>query len=107
VQLTSAETGIITRQDGEVYCLAASYDAYPESIEAAKQNPIPQGRQSATGRAVLERRVVHIHDVFDDPEYTWVGRQTAGVRTIRAVPMLREDIVVGAPRGAALHGKAN
>jgi signal transduction histidine kinase len=95
VQLTGAETGILTRQDGEVYRVAATYGAYPKFIEIAKQNPLPPGRQSATGRAVLERRVVHIHDVFDDPEYTWVGRQTAGVRTILAVPMLREDIVVG------------
>jgi len=95
VQLTAADTGLITRQDGEVYRVTASYDAYPEALEIAKQNPIPPGRQSATGRAVLERRVVHIDDVFDDPEYTWVVIQTAGVRTVLAVPMLREDIVVG------------
>jgi signal transduction histidine kinase len=95
VQLTSAETGLIIRQDGEIYHAAAIYGASPEFIEIAKQNPIPQGRESATGRAVLERRVVHIHDVWEDPQYTWVGRQAAGVRTILAVPMLREDIVVG------------
>ena len=95
VQLTSAETGLIIRQDGEVYRAAAIYGASPEFIEVAKRNPIPQGRQSATGRAVLERRIIHIHDVSADPEYTWVGRQTAGVRTILAVPMLREDIVLG------------
>jgi transcriptional regulator with GAF, ATPase, and Fis domain len=111
VQRTGAETGILTRQDGDVYRVAATYGAYPELIEIAKQNPLPPGRQSGTGRAVLERRVVHMHDVFDDPEYTWVGRQTAGVRTILAVPMLREDTVVGviicAPRGEGLHGKTN
>jgi signal transduction histidine kinase len=95
VQLTGAETGLIIRQDGEAYRPAAIYGASPEFIESAKQNPIPQGRQSATGRAVLERRIVHIHDVFDDPEYTWVGQQTAGVRTILAVPMLKEDTVIG------------
>ncbi len=95
VQLTSAETGLIIRQDGEVYRAAAIYGASPEFIQVAKQNPIPQGRQSATGRAVLERQVVHIHDVLKDPEYAWVGPQAAGVRTILAVPMLREDIVVG------------
>ena len=95
VQLTGAETGLIIRQDGEVYRAAAIYGASSEFVEVAKQNPIPQGRQSATGRAVLERRIIHIHDVFDDPEYTWVGREAAGVRTILAVPMLREEIVVG------------
>jgi GAF domain-containing protein len=44
---------------------------------------------------VLEHRVVHIHNVLDDREYTWAARQAAGVRTILAVPMLRGDIVVG------------
>jgi len=96
VQLTGADTGMITRQDGEVYRAAAIYAAAsPEISEAAKQNPIPKDRRSATGRAVLERRIVHIHDASDDPEYTWVVTQTAGVRTILAVPMLREDGVIG------------
>src|SRR5262245_20167089 len=96
VQLTGAETGAILRQAGDVYRVATTYGAYPEFIDIAKQSPTPPGRQSATGRAVLERRVVHIHDVFDDPEYTWIGRhQTAGIRTILAVPMLRENGVFG------------
>ena len=95
VQLTGAETVAITRPDGEVYRIAAVYDPDLERSEAAKQNPVLKDRQSATGRAVLERRIIHIHDVLDDPEYTWAGRQTAGARTILAVPMLREDIVVG------------
>src|SRR5262249_50851888 len=95
VQLAGAETGVISRQDGEVYRAAAIYDPYPEFIEIAKQNPIPLDRQSTTGRAVLERRVVQIHDVLDDPEYTWVGGKATGIRTLLAVPMLREDTVVG------------
>src|SRR5215510_12568513 len=95
VQLTGAETGLISRQDGEVYRAAAIYDPYPEFIEIAKQNPIPLDRQSTTGRAVHERRVVHIHDVLDDPEYTYVAGKAAGIRTLLAVPMLREDTVVG------------
>src|SRR5262245_3008686 len=95
VQLTDAETGLILRQDGEFYRPAAIYGAPPEDIEAVTQNPVPAGRQSATGRAVLERRVVHIHDVLDDPEYTWMGRQATGMRTVLAVPMLRADTVIG------------
>src|SRR5215813_2877726 len=95
VQLTGAETGLIIRQHGDVYRAAAVYGASPEFVEVAKQNPLPPGRQSATGRAVLECRVIHIHDVLDDREYKWVGGQAAGVRTILAVPMLRADVVVG------------
>lgn len=68
VQLTSAETGLIIRKDAEGFRAAAIYGASPEFIEVAEQNPIPQGRQSATGRAVLERRVIHINDVLEDPD---------------------------------------
>jgi GAF domain-containing protein/anti-sigma regulatory factor (Ser/Thr protein kinase) len=95
VRLTGAEMGLIYKQDGDFYRAAAIYGASPESIEVTKQNPILPGRQSATGRAVLERRVIHIEDVVEDPEYTWAGQQGAQVRTILAVPMLRENAVVG------------
>jgi signal transduction histidine kinase len=95
VELTAAETGLIIRQHGGLYRTAAIHGASAEFVEVAKQNPLPPGRQSATGRAVLERRIVHIHDVLDDHEYTWVGGPAAGVRTILAVPMLRADLVVG------------
>jgi GAF domain-containing protein len=94
-RLTGAEMGLIYMQDGEFYRAAAIYGASSEFFEVVKQNPIPPSRQSATGRAVLERRVIHIKDVIDDPEYTWAGQQGAKIRTILAVPMLREDVVVG------------
>jgi transcriptional regulator with GAF, ATPase, and Fis domain len=46
----------------------------------------------------LERRFVHIHDVLADPEYRW-GHDYRGAtemhRTILAVPMLREDTIIG------------
>src|SRR5260370_11151725 len=47
---------------------------------------------------MLERRVVHIHDILADPEYRWAkdhhGEEEMH-RTILAVPMLREDKIVG------------
>jgi GAF domain-containing protein len=95
VRLTGAEMGLIYRQDGDFYRAAAISGATPEFIEVVKQNPIPPGRASATGRAVLERRVIHIQDVVADPEYTWAGREGAEVRTILAVPMLRDGAVIG------------
>src|SRR5262249_203776 len=57
-----------------------------------------QDRTSATGRAVIDRRVVHIHDTLADPDYRWAeshhGEQGMH-RTILAVPMLREGVVIG------------
>ena len=95
VRLCGAELGLIYRQDGDRYRAAAVYGAAPELLEVVEQHPIALDRQSATGRAVLERRAVHIPDVEADPEYRWAGRQGFRMRTILAVPMLREATVIG------------
>src|SRR5215472_12325907 len=60
-----------------------------------EQRPIPLARGSATGRALLEGRVVHIPDIKADPDYTYVDERLGGFRTIVAVPMLRERTPIG------------
>jgi len=58
--------------------------------------PIKAERGSASGRALVEGRVVHIADVRTDPEYTLVEAQRLGdYRTILCVPMLREGVPIG------------
>jgi signal transduction histidine kinase len=58
--------------------------------------PVERGRGTATGRALLEGRVVHIADVLADPDYTWAEAQRlGGYRTVLGVPMLREGIPTG------------
>jgi GAF domain-containing protein len=99
VRLCGADRGLIMRQDGDLYRVAASYGHSDEFLErVVKRNPIHQDRSSATGRAVLERRVVHIHDTLADPEYRW-GKDHRGEegmhRTILAVPMLKGDTIIG------------
>ena len=99
VRLCDADRGLIYRQDGDVYRAAASYGHTAEWIETVvERNPIRRDRSSATGRAVLERRFVHIHDVLADPEYRWGHDHRSEKemhRTILAVPMLREDTIIG------------
>src|SRR6516162_5729723 len=98
VRLCSADKGLIYRQDGGVYRVAVSYGHSPEWIEIVKRYPIRQDRGSATGRAVLERRVVHIHDILADPDYRWAEDQRGHEemhRTILAVPMVRDDAIIG------------
>ena len=59
-----------------------------------KRNPIRKDRTTATGRAILERRVVHIHDILADSEYHWIEDhpgQEEMHRTIMAIPMYRES----------------
>jgi PAS domain S-box-containing protein len=98
VRLCSADRGFIYRQDGDIYAVVASHGHTTEWIEIVKQHPIRLDRASATGRAALERRVVHIADILADPEYRWADDQRSHDemhRTILAVPMLREGAVVG------------
>jgi signal transduction histidine kinase len=62
-----------------------------------KTVPAEPERGSAVGRALLERRTIHIRDVQNDPDYNFTEAQRlGGFRTILAVPMLREGIPVGA-----------
>ena len=96
VRLCGADKGFIYRQDGDVYRAAVAFGESPEFVEVVKRHPHRPGRESATGRALLERRVIHIPDAMADPEYEWAeGERGAEVRTILAVPMLREASVIG------------
>ena len=98
VRLSGADRGFIFRQDGDVYRVVASFGHSKEFIEIAKQNPIRRDRGSATGRAILERGTVHIHDIQADPEYRWAEDHSGEEemhRTILAVPMLRESEIMG------------
>src|SRR5262249_19164471 len=68
----------------------------PAGVPALRRTfPRPAARESATGRAVLEQRVVHITDAKVDTDYTYPEREALGIRSILAVPMLREGMTVG------------
>src|SRR5229473_3002396 len=62
-RLCDAEHGSIHRVDGEMLPLAAAYGHTPELHDFIKRNPPRVGREAISGRAVLERRVVHVPDL--------------------------------------------
>ena len=98
VRLCGADRGFVYRQDGDVYRVAASCGHSPEWLEIIERYPIHKDRTSATGRAVLDRCVVHIHDILADSEYRWAEELRSKEemhRTILAVPMLREGDIIG------------
>ena len=92
-RLCEADTSGIVRPDGDVLRFAASYRHSDDLVHFMEQSPIPLARDSATGRALLEGRLVHIGDIKGDPDYTYVDERLGGSRTILAVPMLREGIL--------------
>jgi GAF domain-containing protein len=95
-RLCDADKATITRQKNGVFFRAEAYGFSPEFVEYVRTVPVEPGRGTATGRALLEGRIVHIPDVQADPEYTFVEAQRLGdFRTILGVPVLREGIPVG------------
>jgi GAF domain-containing protein len=95
VRLCEAHLAFIFRYDGELLRLVAAHNASPDLRTFVEQNPIPPGRHSGAARAALERRTIHIHDVRDDPEYTYGVREVDPIRTILGIPMLRAGELLG------------
>src|SRR5215470_6713800 len=83
--------------DGDVQTLAAT-GGLEAGAEAQLRHsyPRPLARDTATGRAVLGRQVIHLPDVETDREYDDRLRAIASVGAIVAVPILREGTPVGA-----------
>jgi two-component system, NtrC family, sensor kinase len=94
-RLCEADMTGIVRPHGGLLRFAASYRHSDDFVHFMEERPIPLARGSATGRALLEGRVVHIPDIKDDPDYTYVDERLGGFRTIVAVPMLREGTPIG------------
>ena len=90
-----ADQGTIAReQDGE-FLRAASFGFSDDFTDYVSTVPVVPERGTATGRALLEGKVVHIPDVQADPDYTFEAQKLGGFRTILSVPMLREGVPIG------------
>jgi len=95
--LCDAAFGGAFRFDGQLLTFAAHHNASLGELEIwRRMYPTPATRGRATGRAVVDRRTVHIPDVREDPDYLSPAQQALGFRTVLAVPMLRD----GEPTGA-------
>lgn len=96
VGLANTDRGFIYLKDGDVYRHVADVGASAEVVEFNKANPIRPGRGTSTGRAVAERRSVHIPDVELDDEYEYrEAQRLGGFRSLLSVPMFHGDEVIG------------
>jgi GAF domain-containing protein len=96
-RLCQADKATITRQIGGVFFRAESYGFSAEFMDYVKALPVEPDVGTATGRALLEGRIIHVPDVLVDPNYTWteVAKTFGGYRTILGVPLLREGTPIG------------
>src|SRR5262245_51589440 len=84
VRLCRADNGNIALRDGDKdeYRVAAFTSMTPEYERVVRARVYTPERGSTLGRTILERRVVEIVDVLDDPEYKLIDVQKlAGFRS--------------------------
>ena len=95
-RLCEADKGGIMQRDGDVLRFASNFGFSPEAERYALEHPLLADRGSATGRAAVEGKPIHIPDVLTDQDYQATGYvQAFGYRTIVGVPLLREGVAIG------------
>jgi GAF domain-containing protein len=95
-RLCRADKANIARIEGGSINYVAVYGFPPDFLEYMLSLGLKVDRGSVTGRAVLEGRVIHVHDVLADPEFALLGSQKlGGFRTALGVPLMREGIPIG------------
>jgi two-component system, NtrC family, sensor kinase len=99
VRLSGALFGSVYRFDGELIHMVAHHNYPAAALEFSQRSfPTPPNRQVFTGRAILERAVVHVPDVSQDQERLLARdlAEVVGFRSALSVPMLREGSPIGA-----------
>lgn len=95
-RLCQSVLSAVYRRDGDHVHLIAHDHFSPESVAAVRKvYPAPINSENLISVAVRERRVVHVADVLVSGGYSELQR-TSGYRSILVVPMLRDDVAIGA-----------
>src|SRR5262249_11193745 len=96
VKLCNGVVGAVNTFDGELTHVVAVHNYTPEALAAVQRMyPMRPSRRQLTGRAILSRAVAPLPDVLNDPEYAPDIALAGGWRAGLAVPMIRNDVVVG------------
>ena len=103
-RLCEAKFGVLYRSEGDALRAVALYGAPLAYAEERRRNPIVRPHPETTlGRAVATKQTVQMADVLKVPHYFdppsgYTGPQLpklAGARTVLAVPMCKDDELVG------------
>ena len=94
-RLCNATDGLIARVDGDILIPGvAKYGSMP--VPEAR----PLGRGTPVGRAIIEKKTVHVHDLKSEVETEFSDSKTrqaiSGVRTLLAAPLLPKGRAFGA-----------
>jgi len=93
-RLCGATDALVYRVETGMILRVAHFGPVPSVSDAR-----PVTRETVTGRSILERRAIHVHDLLnemDQGEYAETQSLQGGIRTVLSVPLTREDLVLGA-----------
>ena len=101
VRLCSAKFGVLALSEGDAFRAVALHGAPRAYAEVRRREPVMRfGPGTATSRVTKTKQPVQIADIRAEPAYAndpqrLAFLELAGARTMLAVPMLKEDELVG------------
>jgi signal transduction histidine kinase len=102
VRICQAKFGFMFRYDGDAYHTVAELCDVPAYVEEMRRGPLRPHPESALGRVARTSQVAQIADITAhqlyaerNPLYV-VGAELGGIRTIVAVPMVKDQQLIGA-----------
>jgi two-component system, NtrC family, sensor kinase len=97
-RLCGANFSVVYLYDGDRLRIAATKNYTPEAknLSHALQQLKRPDRSQLGGRAILDRKLIHVPDVLADPEYSRELALAGGWRAVLAVPLLHDRKPVGA-----------
>src|SRR5439155_5298392 len=100
-RLCEAQIGNLHLREGEAFRIVAMHDSPPEWTEYRRQNPVIRpGPNTGLGRVMRTKQAVQIEDILAEQTAKNVPFRIAfaklvGARSFLAVPMLKDDELVG------------
>ncbi len=95
-RLCDASIAILFKREGDRLTLGTNVGCSPEMVKFHTEHPHRIDRTNIAGRAVLDRRTIHVPDIKEDPEFDNPrSTELGGWRSIIAVPLIREGEVMG------------
>jgi signal transduction histidine kinase/CheY-like chemotaxis protein len=97
-RLCNSYDAVIVRIDGTLYQIAAHWGPMPIP-EDILNHGVPLNRDTVTGRAMVDKKTIHIKDLLAEPQGEFPLSkefyQTSEQRTMLVTPLMRENEVIG------------
>src|SRR5262249_47493943 len=100
-RLCGASFGNLLLYEGDAFRFVAFYNTPAAFVAEGKRAPIRPGPNTGLGRAARTKQVIHVADLMAELAYAErdplrvATVELLGARTLLAVPMLKEDKLVG------------